>query len=431
MDNKLTKLYSQILESADCTIDKDGTVIAPYSEEPVQVRIGSTMKTLIIPTRNNQKNADPKTTVFFDPASESVVKGNSEVLNRLIELFTIRLTMAADLTTYTILSLALDKEAYDKARVATRKLIDGLPPISKTTISDYGKVQRKARNAKRPTPTITLNVVRGRLIDGTKYARVCKMDIPLLNSPEGKFGDVKMSKNSDTAMRHIYSLLAPDTTAVGSNSKTMPGLDTLVEMYKTCAEHLNLIHDQLGKNKGETKRIDLSWVDAYKDLPALSKQFLPMPSEGNIGVDLKSTAKTAAPEVPKPKPMGMSKTPVQRATTTSTSVPGTRQKQPLEFGQEDPDNYAAGAHNNAPLHNDEPLPKGGWAVRKDVSANQMPAGGYGGYNPPPQQHSRMGFGGHGGGWQPQQRRPMSRQAVVMQNNSFSYTQPAQNSHYHY
>lgn len=284
--NKLTRLYQGVLESMGCVVAEDGYVFIPGAtgEEPVpfMVNEGGKDKHLALPTKAVLRAGEWDTTVAFHPGCESIAKGQSEVLNAVLDRASIYAYTQVQTTVITILGLAQDKSKHGKMNLKQMKIIGELEGVSNTTMKYLQAIINKGTGIYGARPLLKIHLGRGKEVDGVKYSRSCTLVTPILDEPDPIYG-IKASTKSQEAVRRAYELAFPEVKAIGSNAKDAPYFNAMLEMYINIARHLNEIRSALGKYAGNMIAIDLSWIDELPMLAKYTKQYLPQPLDGNTG----------------------------------------------------------------------------------------------------------------------------------------------------
>lgn len=284
--NKLTKLYADILTSVDCVIEDD-YVLYDYGQgkglEPLTVRVDGKVRKLVIPTKNMQKNGDWSDIVAFHPACESVFKGQSEIINTLVNLIGLKLYLGIQFATNAMIALAIDDKVSGRLSLAQKRLVTPLSDATKTVFGLMEQVTRKSSGTSGKTALLNVKLARGKTIDGQTYTRACFLKSPLLKGGTPIL-DVKGSVANHNALMAAYETAFPTKRVVGSNSGDTPYLDCLLEMFYIAATHLNGIKVTLDKYCGEMKTIDTSWFEELVDLNSYYKKYLPLSYPGNVGV---------------------------------------------------------------------------------------------------------------------------------------------------
>lgn len=326
--NKLTELYTRMLQSLDCKVEEDGRILIRPDENseyvPARLNIEGKEKQLVMPFKHVQRGANWDECVAFHPACEVAFNGQSEVLNWIVSLMNLKLYKAVQISVITFLSLAADKAKHDKVRVTVRKMFSELPEVTPTTIKYLSAIIRKSTGVIGERPLLSLKLYRGRAIDGVKYNKTCRLITPILEEKENIYG-IKASGKNTEAILAAYRIIFPTTLEVGTNSNEAGYLEALVAMYNTAVVHLNDLQALLGKYSRAMAIIDNSWMDEFANMQKYRKQFLNQSYPGNTGYPLQSERKeipgVTVPAVAMPKAIAPAPAPRPTSQVIPTAAP--------------------------------------------------------------------------------------------------------------
>lgn len=171
MENKLIDLYRGVLESVGCIVEDDGFIYHNYKEgrEPVQLRVDGKLRKMALPIHSILKDADWDEVVAFHPACESVFKGNSEVLNWLIDVIAIRLYRVSATHAATILALATDTKEHQKLKAKQLTMLSVLGDAKPTALKYLGNIFKRSTGTSGKHPMLSIRIRRGEIVDGAKY----------------------------------------------------------------------------------------------------------------------------------------------------------------------------------------------------------------------------------------------------------------------
>jgi hypothetical protein len=296
----LITFYKQLLESLDCVIDKDDNVsYNPGSEKeiiPVMISFSGKEKRLVLPTKKKLKEGGWTEYVGFHPLCESVFSGQSEVLNLLVKLASIKLHDYIQKLAATIISLGLDTESHGKLTLKQKELLSEFGTID-TSVSKLAiAIAKKNTGVTGKYPLLTLRLERGGVIDDEVYSRTCTLIPYILKSKEGFCGVKEGSINSKEVITQIYNRLLPKIYSVGSNANTAPYFIALLKCFYQVISHLNNVKSILGKHSPAVE-VNLEWFSSVTELAKYYKQYLPQVLTGNTGVSLNEKKENEVDEV--------------------------------------------------------------------------------------------------------------------------------------
>lgn len=337
--NKLIRLYTDILTSADIEIADGGILM--YREKPdadpvpVTVTLDRNERQIILPTEANLKAGITDDYVVFHPACESVFCGHSVILNRLQLQLNLKLYYATLVAVDALLQLANSREEHGKLDRKQQALIMPLSDISKSTIDYFRQVVRKITGVSGKHPLLSLHLARNRQVDGVVFGNVCTLQTPILSEKDPFYG-INTAKKNHEPLRVAFETVFPEDRAIGTNSRDTPCLDVLLGMYVKTARHLNALKATLGKKySGNMKTIDISWFDELKNLKAYKDKYAPGNFPGNKGTPLQKKAGSANVgnvDIPAPSLPNQSggKSLSERLSETERAVPEMpKQQEPL------------------------------------------------------------------------------------------------------
>jgi hypothetical protein len=294
----ILSLYKAILHSVDCAVDHSPDFTIRFKLNKVNELIHSKSgKILILPTKELlDSNTDWEKYIAFHPACESILGGQSEILNVLLDLINSKIYRTMIDTAATIVSLAQKEELRSSLSLAQSELT-AMFNFNKAAYTLLGQVAKKNTQFTGEFPLVSIRLDRGGTIGDVKYSRLCTI-IPHFNLNEKSIcGCTTSSKSALTSVKELFAHLLPDQLVFGTNSKHQPYLTALLEGFYRAAQKLNSINKILGKYT-EVPQINITWHDDISELQTLYKQGLPQSLAGNLG-DVISTTKPQPKSVEK------------------------------------------------------------------------------------------------------------------------------------
>ncbi len=283
----LVEFYKALLQSVDCVIDENDYVLYHPSKiieaRPVKVFINKIEKNLVLPTKKILHNGDWTTIIAFHPASESIVCGQSEVLNTLILLMATKIHDSVQNALASIINLATNTGMHDKLNLAQRELLSQFDAIDDNVNKLSAEIIKKNTGIIGKNPLLSLHLDKGGIIDDESYSRICRLIPYVLKSKDNFCGVTTGTLKAKATIYTIFEYIFPKQCIYGSNSTNMPYFIALLTCYYHTAKHLNAIKSLLGKH-GIMREIPIQWHDQVKDINKLAKQYLPQPFPGNTGI---------------------------------------------------------------------------------------------------------------------------------------------------
>lgn len=285
--NKLDKTYISILISLGLTITDDvvhGNIGKKGELKPITCDVEGVKRTLVIPTRDMQRNGDWSKLVAFHPACENSLNGQSEIISLLSKLISARIWQLVTTGTLHLLSTALDKETQKHFKIAQTKLIDPLTDATKPVLTYASKIFAKAAGDRRSQ--FRVHLTRGGKIENAKFKQVARLTNPFRKEKAPLFG-VKATDTNREAFHAAIELLLPEVREVGTNSTDTPCLEVLLEMFHAVASNYETIRVTLGKKLNQDMPVvELDWYDELSRLPGYYRKYLNQSYPGNTGSPL-------------------------------------------------------------------------------------------------------------------------------------------------
>lgn len=293
--NETMKFYTGLIEKAlALSIDEDASVndIRTSRSSPEKVVVRPVMvanQRLVMPTEKrlagNVKSWEGA--IAFHPLSESLTRGESEVLQWLKEVICRRLNyiMAAGILEIAMLVTQNAELSPDMARTTSV-----LKKMDAKSFDDLNAIIT-AGAEKRESYMINIYLRRDGQLGETKYRRLAVVTFPLLeelqsDSPTVK--GVKVRKQDRLNYVELIKAIVPSADKdgmynFGSNADVAPYLTSLLGAMESILTATNAANWMFGK-VSETMaalQIDLSFMDDYK--PACLKHMQIPVLQGNIG----------------------------------------------------------------------------------------------------------------------------------------------------
>lgn len=279
--NELTTLYSDILKSVGAEIDVDNLI--KYRGDNITIKMGKRDKKLILPTSEALKSGGWTELIGFHPACESIVAGQSEVLNTLVALAAFKIHETTQCLVADIINLSLNKEAHGKLTLSQSEMLKKFESIDKASEKAFLEISKRNTGISGKHPLLSIKLDRGGEINDIKYNRTCTLIKHVLNHKDSFCGYVPTTDKSKRVVRSVYEYVLPTDNRFGSNSASCPYLLSFLECYYHVSTHLNGIRKILGKYS-VVPSIALNWYETINNISKLAKRYLPQSLEGNTGV---------------------------------------------------------------------------------------------------------------------------------------------------
>lgn len=307
--NNLTTFYKKILTSLDCVVEDDGLVLMQASKnstfEPINIRFEGKNLKMYVPYKSVLRAGEWDKVICFHPGCETAFSGQSEIINTLQNLVSLKIFRAVNVAVVTMLNLAIDKSLHQNLRLDQKQLVSDIGECSSTCFKYIDGIFKEVTGIAGDKALLTLKLKRGDTIDGTKYERTCRLFTPMLDQPDPIFG-IKASGVTQHAVRNAFTLAFPKVRAIGTNTKDAAYFQALMMMYYEMGTHLNKLRQIMGKYCGDMHLFDLGWFEQVKDIQKLTSEFMPQVLPGNTGRPTSKQSNVVEPVQPvahMPKPV--------------------------------------------------------------------------------------------------------------------------------
>ena len=320
--------YRALLGSLGITEDAQGllSMTTLGFESPVMC----TGLRMVMPTRDVLRAANWNDWIAFHPLSESIIRKESVVVNRLRQLINYRINTNITLLMSEILGIASDTKNHHKLSPKQAEMLTVIPDVDDGTCETWSKIVGMLKD--KPEYRIAnIYLKAGGHVGNTAYRRAAIVTFPIMEellSKELNIWGSKVSKRDKLAIRAAMQWLLTPTGSkeipdysFGSNDDTAPYFHALVHAYGDVAKRLNAVAYLWRKPLGDTYKeihTDLDWVDDFKDL-SVYKGAIPNLA-GNAGL-------TDEPGNNVPKPVG-NPPPLPIAATPNYPQPPSRPSEP-------------------------------------------------------------------------------------------------------
>lgn len=294
----LIELYKSILSVAGMSVDDDGFIsfkLARMDKKPVIVK----GKRLVLPTTEQLRNPDLSNRVMFHPLSESILRGESEVVTSFREHITKRLNFIIGYVSYALLDLAISVAEHQKLSPQQTEFLSLVKDADQGTLERMRKVTENMFLGDASQSFAHMRVQKNGMVAGVKHRRVGVVyfpfyeelkKVPAPKEPNEIYG-VKLRKVDREAFTALMEYLIPDIDKIDkwmfpSDSEIAPTLDALMRSVIAVGDPLNSVVD-LFKDHIESSDdlyFDGEWEESFKNLNALLPQIRMIPMQpGNEG----------------------------------------------------------------------------------------------------------------------------------------------------
>lgn len=285
-------------------------------------------KAVVLPTKEFLANPDWDNTIAFHPMSESIARGESEIIHLCTSL-----VQASVYDWYCelgkiLLLVAADQSRQTKLTPTQQKLLSPLAKADGTTLDTFNKIIAKTTlvyNSGEDRRLVSLLLRRGGTLNGQSVARlfvakfpmydaICKLE-GVKDAKDRKVFGVPLRAADVAVLKALHHVILPgevDAYNYGTNSSLAPYFTALVNGYVKIANQFNAIIRPFSKQFKHLKAIDTTW-DRGEELSGFKNQIPSMPYNEGVnpaGAEDKSIQQQPS-QVSVPTPVYQQQAPTQ------------------------------------------------------------------------------------------------------------------------
>lgn len=374
----LAKLYSTLLSAIGVEAKADGSLhqVLDGDEQPFIVK----GLQVYLPTNEVVTNYNDSLAVFH-PIGESLIKGESPMLQGLRNLAMRYLTFVILNTIDAVLTLAVDNSAVSQLNPSQIEWLKCANGADETTLKNWKSIMRRI-DPTTPNRVITIFLKRGaELGDGHKFARVAIVNFNLYNElleRKNQVYGVRVRKSDINVFVNIFEAIfeninVQDHYSRGSDSNVAPYLLAMIEAIDAVIKPLNKVNWMFRKPFKQIKSYDLhreaDFMKEFKNVMQYRDVLPFMPLNDGDDNERRDAQERAAESIPPAAPPQAYQHP--QATVTSHVPP--QQTAPIT----QPD-YNAGAQQDNTVRQQQAV-KSAW---DNYPTAQQQLSGMGGFGQP-------------------------------------------------
>lgn len=304
----LVELYQSILSSVGMTADSQGFIstLTPGSDTPKPWTVDG--RRGVLPTEEQLKQPDWTGRIGFHPLLQNLSGGDSRVLEKFRE----RMNANADFITGMLLidlaQLAVKKDLHKDLTPEQAQYLGPLSDADEKFVKLLVDLTATKRLVKKNFEFVRFSVIKGRVWQGQKRSRVAVAHFPLYEQlpKENKpttIGTFKLRIADVKMLRNVYEFLFPGLREagfyeIGSDSKTAPSMESLMQLYAKFTDSINTAVALLEPviSTSNALMIVNDWRDAMADITPYIQEIRRIPFlEGNAPSE--RVAAAAAPAI--------------------------------------------------------------------------------------------------------------------------------------
>lgn len=290
----LIRLYESVLAAAGLVANKEGLISMDLDGIHTPCTVGKDpAKRLVLPLPEVLANPNWQTTIAFHPMSESLLRGESEVLRKLKALLMVRiLGVSTELATQ-LMAIAVNVDAQKKLTPDQHEFLSQVGAVTENTFKDLTKIIESLGIDRNQLCHMYLK--RAGQWKGKGYSRVAVTTFPLIEQlgSQGKevFNLSLSSQKNKKAIKALFDYILPnaedvDKYSFGTNSDVAPYFHAMMSSFAKIAKQLNSITRKFKKHLDDADKLLIN-VEFDKELNDLGKFRDLIPSlSGNEGVIL-------------------------------------------------------------------------------------------------------------------------------------------------
>ena len=283
-------LYTSILDCGSLTTNDEGFVSVKHNNSPVLVE----GKRLVLPTHKQLSSGGWDNKMVFHPLSESVLRGESEIIAKMRSVFNIRLNSTFAAIAVNLLSIIASTDEHKKLNPVQSELLSAVGEVDKPTMDAFIKVMTAIIKDSAEKGFINIFLKRGGLIKGKKFSRVGVVTFPFyeeLQKQQETYYGVKLRSKDRIVFIQLCEYILPSLNVeeqynYGSESRIAPYLDALMGTVLGIASKFNDILETFSKEIDDSEDLvfNAEWVEAFENLEVMLPQIRQIPvQQGNEG----------------------------------------------------------------------------------------------------------------------------------------------------
>ncbi len=329
---KLITLYKALLELGGMSADRDGFVsgkLPGSTKEASPVTIKG--KRLVLPTQKQLTTADWSDRIVFHPLYENVLRGESQVIEKLRSLITMRINVCISILGTGLLELASNTDEHSKLNPDQSMFLAKVRMLDKNILEGWAGLCKATDLADGKQNFVHVFLKRSGVVGGKKHARVGVVNFPVMKAlvnDETVFSYKLRNKAHREVFKNLLEFIFKDILNdgaynAGSDSSIAPYTDAMLRAFLNVIAPLNDTIDLFSDIRPELAdlRFGVDWVEELDKLEGYHVDIRAIPMQaGNEGTTLVKGVAPAeeaqVPEVQAPAP-----TPAPTPTPTQAPAP--------------------------------------------------------------------------------------------------------------
>lgn len=290
MSKKILDIYNNIANSIGWHVDETGFISAMLPGADKGDPVTSGQHRLVMPYPEQLKIHDWSNRYAFHPFLQSVVGGDSPVMEKTRQRATTYMNFVVGFVFMSLAKLANNKKEHAALTPEQAAYLKPFSDADQTLIDHLHSILKLDATHKNHREFVRFSIVKGRTWKGAKRARVASAQFPVYEALSAddfdrNFCGIKMRVKDVRMIRQMYEHIFPgieekeEWERGSDNQSVAPSIETLLHVYARTAICVNKVIDDFGDALPGTEyvRIPLDWIDDISDMPSLLPEIRQIP----------------------------------------------------------------------------------------------------------------------------------------------------------
>lgn len=294
---KLITLYKALLDLGGMSADRDGFVsgkLPGSMQDPAPVTIKG--KRLVLPTQKQLTTTGWEDRIVFHPLYENVLRGESQVIEKLRSLITMRINVTLGVLCTGLLELAGSTDEHSKLNPDQSMFLAKVRMIDAKSLDNWKDLLKALEPADGKQNFIHVFLKRSGTVAGKKHARVGVVNFPVMKalcSDEKVFNFKPRNKDREVfknLLEYVFKDIVNDGAYnAGSDSSIAPYTDAMLRTFLNLIAPINDVIDLFSDIRPELAdlKFNSDWVEELDKLESYHVDIRSIPMQaGNEGTAL-------------------------------------------------------------------------------------------------------------------------------------------------
>jgi hypothetical protein len=288
----LIPLYEHILKFAGVTANEEGYASIDLYDQLEPWLING--KRVVLPTQNHLRQPEPELKIIFHPLVENIMRGESEIIEKLRKQINIRLNSAIGIVAQTLINVIASAEFHSSLKPEQTELLIAVKDADETTLKNF--INALINGMKKYPDRLFVNIYlnKGGKVHEKRYFRAGIVTWPFykdLKSEKQEIISTKLRIKDKKAFIELFEFMfpliqEPEQYNYGSNSNTAPYLEALMKSAANIASRINMLVELFSTYIEDPNAItfESDWLTDFENLDALLPEIRKIPLQaGNEG----------------------------------------------------------------------------------------------------------------------------------------------------